>query len=146
MTEIMTKTCSGCKQPLPFDQFHKSKANPDGLQRQCKTCRVSARQTPANLKAVRLSDRLRKQGISEAKVNATLDQREAKCLDCHRPFSADKLPIELHRDKGAIVVLCHDCRRKRVAAVRRKKALDAPARAWVLPTTPPSELAALLKP
>lgn len=37
---ILSKKCSKCHVSKPFDAFHKHKSNKDGLQFQCKTCRI----------------------------------------------------------------------------------------------------------
>lgn len=34
----MTKQCGKCTQSLPLTDFHRSKANKDGLQKYCKVC------------------------------------------------------------------------------------------------------------
>lgn len=38
---IDTKRCSGCRQSLKRDQFHRRKASNDGLQSRCKACQIA---------------------------------------------------------------------------------------------------------
>jgi transposase-like protein len=43
MATIQIKICSSCKEEKPFEQFNKSKNEPHGLSRQCKSCKKNYR-------------------------------------------------------------------------------------------------------
>ena len=57
-----TKQCTKCGETQPLDNFHKTKARPDGRTPSCKTCRneQSRRYREANLEYVQEYDRMRR--------------------------------------------------------------------------------------
>jgi DNA-directed RNA polymerase subunit RPC12/RpoP len=141
-SNIQEKVCSRCQQPKPVGEFYKDSAHKDGRASACKLCVKGAAtdwQT-ANRGKVQSNVWLRKNKITRDEFTALYEAQGRKCADCRTPLSTK---VELDKKRRDLICPSCDDRRKAKASVERQ--LNAPARARVLPTTPPSELVALLK-
>jgi len=81
LTESTSKRCPRCVQELPFDQFHRNKAMPDGFQSYCKECSNQVRREYEARNSEALKLRRAERIVRLAEQNNGGSKQCRKCLE-----------------------------------------------------------------
>ena len=93
-----SKRCYACGLVRSADAFHVDKAQLDGLDSRCKTCRADQR-------------RARKYGMSRAQYVGLLEAQDRRCAICRGEFQGRQEPVVDHDHKTSVIrgLLCMGC-------------------------------------
>lgn len=129
----LSKTCSKCKNPKSFTEFHKNRHSPDGLGHYCKPCKridlkeryaKNPKRAIAASRAWRKANRdrhddyalTRTHGITRAEYDAMFERQNGVCAICGRPESRRnknrvfRLHVDHdHKTEKIRALLCHHC-------------------------------------
>lgn len=114
MTLPDSKVCRGCREVLPFDQFHKAAKYRSGLASQCKSCKAK-RQKARGQQAQQLRHRY---GIDLPEYEAMLEKQSHVCAICLQPETRrhrygdepKKLAVDHDHATGRVRgLLCDSC-------------------------------------
>lgn len=95
------KECSDCREPLPFDRFHKNRSHKRGFQNVCKTC-TAKRTREWALK--------RNFNITEEEYQKIFQHQQGVCALCKRPPKKSKLAVDHRHGDGLLrSLLCWKC-------------------------------------
>ena len=92
----MTKECIKCGETKALSEFHKNKANKDGLRSECNECK-------------RLYQRKRKRELQDTGYNAP-DEKE--CSKCHEVKKSSEFSMDSHKRDG-LNTICKQCHQER---------------------------------
>ena len=123
------KTCGGCKEDRPFEEFGRNIQTKDGWRSECKPC-TTARSIRSTVKKRRmLADLKLERGCTDCGYNAHPDALEFDHLPQYKKsFTigsalANKGIDNLLAEVAKCEVVCSNCHRVR-SAIRREDALD----------------------
>ena len=119
------KTCTVCKQELPFSNFHKLKKSKDGHGYRCRTCDYECRKKyrcnadPEYRRILERRQNLKqKYGITIAEYDSMLDSQNGVCAICGGvqtvpdTFKSRDLSVDHDHHTGKVRgLLCNNCNR-----------------------------------
>lgn len=125
----MTKTCGGCRETKPLDQFNRYQRDKmDGRQPRCRECqgKSNAKWREANREQSRARARAwnaahpeqvadrnfqRRYGITLAEYEALMVEQGGGCAICHEPCrTGSRLSVDHCHETGAVRgLLCRNC-------------------------------------
>jgi len=145
------KTCSKCRKSKSLTEFNPRKNSPDGRTAQCSTCLAAStawyaadsdtiqakRKGNSSAKDVRY---FKRHGMTMEQARELFKAQDGRCDECDALFTG---AVVVYHGKTKVALVCKPCLTLRKIVDKREKALNAPARTWVLPTTPPDVLAGI---
>ncbi len=119
------KTCTGCKESKPLNEFHRDSRRPNGRMARCKRCKAKAlrqwaratghdkRRYWANRDSERERHLVKKYGVTFADYAEMLHRQRGKCAICSRPEPAGRMfDVDHDHATGAVRgLLCTSCNR-----------------------------------